>query len=100
MGDLEIMEMFLLEPRGGRGGGKCELERAPLTRTERCSSQVHAGRWVFEEDLRCFPEAGREIKASRGNEQDRFRNPPGELRLLLPPFILSDKSNAAAVTFI
>lgn len=39
-------------------------------------------------------------KASRGNEQDRFRNPPGELGLLLPPFILSDTNNVAAVGFI
>lgn len=39
MGDLEIMEMFLLEPRGAGGGrGTQVTQRALLTCTKRCST--------------------------------------------------------------
>lgn len=51
MGDLEIMEMFLLEPRGAGGGERdASYTESPadLHETMQHSSQVHAGRWVLK----------------------------------------------------
>lgn len=51
MEDLEIMEMFLLEPRGGGAQVTCRAADC----TEQCSSQVHDGKQVFEEDAAASP---------------------------------------------
>lgn len=75
MEDLEIMEMFLLEPRGEERRLHAELLTARNNAAARC---MLGSRFLKRTPL--LPR-GRK-KASRGNDWDRFRDPPGELRLL------------------
>lgn len=52
MKDLEIMEMFLLEPQG-----KCRLQARTADCTEQCASRCRLGGWegTFEEDSAASP---------------------------------------------
>lgn len=100
MGDLEIMEMFLLEPQecGGDMGEWMQVtQRVLLTCSEQRSSQVHAGRW-FLKRTPLLPRGWRGKKGLQGETSwTASETPPGELRLLVPACIVSERNKVADV---
>lgn len=100
MGDLEIMEMFLLEPQecGGDVGEWMQVtQRVLLTCSEQRSSQVHAGRW-FLKRTPLLPRGWRGKKGLQGETSwTASETPLGELRLLVPACIVSERKKVADV---